>query len=273
MRVLAVLLATLVCGCAGPVASTHEIVVHSTPVTVASTVTTAAGEEKGHISGVVVDAGIHPLPGAIVKLPGMDLSDVARRDGSFSFTELIPSAYYLEVNATGYYPASTLVTVSPGEITRVKFVLTAVPPPTPYHITQTFNGFSDVTQDSLLGGLSACSGCSTAIALDAPAQALVVEATMARYSGADPIGNNSFAYTVRDENDPNCCDYLASGSGPNALWLELRHPNLGNATNLYVDVEPQSFPSPEFEKSFTAYVTAWYNALPPTGWSIVKGDS
>lgn len=278
MLVIALLLlGALTAGCGQP-AAVQEVLVHSNkPVIVNSTVqnpTLARSDDAppvpqvdpGHISGVVVDSAIRPLPGAIVRLPGLDLQDPARRDGSFSFTELLPGAYLVRANASGYFPAEAVVAVQSGQMTRIKFVLEPVPPPTPYHVTQTFNGFAQITDDGLLARGLYCNACTFVASFDRTPDALLVEALM----DSTTEGGNSFYWAVRESGDSY--GSLADGSGGNPLRTVVFGERLANTTYLEIDVFPQSFPAPEMEKSFQVFLTAWYNELPPDGWSVVDGD-
>src|SRR5688500_247570 len=82
---------------------------------------------RGHIARVVVDEAIRPIQGAVVRLPGMDLTDKTDRNGAFSFADLHVGPYLMQANHSEFYAAETVVTVKAGEFARVKFVLTAVP--------------------------------------------------------------------------------------------------------------------------------------------------
>lgn len=261
-------------GCGSPQASVNEVVVHSNVGTVVNGTAAPHGTaadplkdtaQKGHISGVVVDAALHPLAGAVVKIPGLDLQDAARRDGSFSFTELNPTAYYLTVNVTGFYGAEAMVLVEAGKIARVRFVLDAVPPPTPYHITRSFNGFSQVTGDFFVYQDNQFS-----LDLDQPNPMLVIEARMDPYQyNEPPVGNNSFSWYISDMSGRQ----LAYGQGGNPLRAVVDGNRLDNDTSFTLSVNPNGFPLPEFEKSFTVYATAWYNSQPPDGWAVTRGDA
>lgn len=266
----------LTAGCGSPKASVQEVVVHSAPQVVNATAGSVGPandplkntELKGHISGVVVDAAIHPLVGAVVTIPGLDLKDTAERDGSFSFTELMASTYYLKAEAPGHYGAETLVEVEAGKITRVKFVLDAVPPPTPYHVTQSFNGFAEITSEPL--GIVTSSDSYT-VDLDHPGATIVVEASMDPYSGA-ATGNNSFDYEFGDANGDSFRSFQ-QGSAGNPMNVIISSGNTENVTAVRVTLTPIGFPTPEFEKSYKVYVTAFYNGLPPRGWGILNGDT
>ena len=279
--VVAGLVAVGLAGCGSKSATIGgEVIAHSTvPVTVNGTrapdpSAARPSVENGHLAGVVVDKALHPLPGAIVTIPGLDLKDTARRDASFSFVDLPASSYYIKANMTGFYDAETIVEVSPGTITRVKFILDPIPPPSPYHITESWNGFAEVTDpggEGLLGGSFFCNSCTFAMTLDRPAQNMVLEAAF------DSEGTGeTFYYRVTN---PDANDYahnyglVAEGKLTAPLIVNIAQNALQNASRLTMEVIPGSFPTPEIERSFQVFATAFYNERPPAGFSVVAGHT
>jgi hypothetical protein len=272
------LLAALLAGCSSGPTGPAEVLVQSQPTDqevhssngtgLDAAVAPPPPKTRGHIAGVVVDEGIHPLPGVKVRLPGMALERTTDRDGSFGFVDLYPGPYYLQVNATGYYPAEAVLQVKEGEFTRAKVVLKAIPPPEPYHVTQKFDGFADVTEDDLAPfdfGLL-CGTCSFSFYVERPdLKDVVLEA--ATQSGGSQEG---FTHRLYDYNE--CCTYFSSGSAANPMRVELKSDDLGKGDRFQLDVNPTSFPAPETQKSFQVFVTAFYNQPAPTGWSFVAGD-
>lgn len=264
-------------------ASVSEVVVHSkVPRLVNGTAAPSGSPDgpsagtgtHGHLAGVVVDKAIRPLMGAHVSIPGLDLKDDSRRDGSFSFVDLPASTYYVKVNLTGYYDAETLIEVTPGDISRVKFVLEAIPPPAPYHITQSWNGFAEVSDTDLpfldAGGLF-CNACDFSVSLDKPARHILLEAAM-----DNPTSGQSFSYQLVDPTyaDDYAHDYgvVASGKLGAPLLVRIDQKSLGDATSFQLRVSPGGLP-PGVEQSFKVFATAWYNDTPPSGWSVVRGDA
>lgn len=281
MRVVwvAALVAVVVgAGCSEPAAVVGpEVVVKSVPEEIRSNATSAQPlnappKQPGHISGVVVDQAIRPIPGARVHLPGMDLEHEAARDGSFSFTELYPGAYFLTATADGHETAEAVVQVEPDQIVRVKFILQALPPPTPHHVTQKFTGYTDLSGAvPFFTGSPLCGTCRFTAQTDPAARAFVIEAVMDPYQFAGgPAGGNSFQYYVATE---ECCDYYLDGEGPNPLRLLASPATFGNETSVQLYVTPDAFPLPEVSKSFEVFVTAWYNADPPADWAIANGSA
>jgi TonB-dependent receptor len=80
----------------------------------------AAADAKGGISGRVVDASGLILQGAQVQLQGSDLSVRTDVQGEFSFTDLAPGAYGIQVSYVGFKTFDQDVTVSGGNVERLE---------------------------------------------------------------------------------------------------------------------------------------------------------
>jgi hypothetical protein len=229
---------------------------------------------RGHIAGVVVDQAIRPIQGATVRLPGMDLTEKTDRNGAFSFADLHVGPYLINANATTYYGAETVITVKADEFSRVKFVLTAIPPPEPRHVTQKFEGFADVTDLTTFTFLSMCTTCYFDFYAGGEGlQALLIEATMDPYAGvgAGTVGSNNFYLNLRDT---TANTLRASGDYANPMRVDIRVPPLTETESAYrLNVRPEAFPVPETNKDFEVFVTQWYNSVPPIEWSFVNGDT
>lgn len=275
---LAMALAAALAGCSEAPSAPAEIVIESAPTAEIRSGEEALGEApltqtfeaaastRGHIAGVVVDEAIRPIQGAIVRLPGMNMERPTERDGSFGFVDLYPGPYYLSVEKDGYYMAEAMLEVKSEEFTRAKVVLAAIPPPEPYHTTQKFDGFADVTDTdpSIIWGL-ACSECTFDLYVDRTnLRTVVFEAVT-----DNPNQGSGFNYDIGPY---ECCDIYASGASLDPWRLELKPEDMGKDDRLHVDVMPTSFPTPETNKRFQVFVTAFYNEPAPVGWSIVNGD-
>lgn len=266
------LLCAFLAGCSGAPSTPAEVLIESKPPEEVRSNDTVAGvftpspKTRGHIAGVVVDEAIRPIQGARVVLPGLDLERTTDRDGSFGFVDLHPGPYFITVNATGYYFAEAVLHVGEDSFTRAKVILTAVPPPDPYRVMQSFEGFTDLSSDPLFG-FSLCNACQFDFYLDRPGlTGVVLEAV---FDGASSTGG--FYYSFSQENG-TYYETIASGSSGNPLRAEVRAEDLPSAGDRYhLSVEPQSL-VPEQSKRFQVYVTAFYNELPPNGWSFVNGD-
>ena len=273
---LFLLLAALLAGCSGggPKAPA-EIVVNSTPLPEENEVRsnesvpavfTPSPKTRGHIAGVVVDEAIRPIEGAKIHLPGLDLERVSDRDGSFGFVDLHPGPYFITINATGFMPAEAVLEVQEDKFTRAKVILTRIPPPDPYHVTQSFEGYADFSEvePNFVYGLS-CGQCDFDLYIDRPGlKEVIIEAYL-----ENAVQGDGFRY---DLSDSDCCSYYTSGSGGTPLRVQVRSEDLGEGDHFDLGIYPTAFPVPEQGKRFQVFVTAFYNEVAPTGWAIANGD-
>jgi Carboxypeptidase regulatory-like domain len=263
-------LAILLAGCSQGPAAPAEIIVESKPIeevtsdTPVQAVFTPSPKSRGHIAGVVVDEAIRPIENATVRLPGLDLERPTDRDGSFGFVDLHPGPYYVLIEREGYYAAEATVEVAADEFTRVKVVLKAIPPPDPYRVMQSWDGYAEVTQmDTLffVWGLF-CTVCEFEAYVDPVGlHDIVLEAVLD--SGA---ASNGFTFRVSQG------EFYAAGKQGNPMLFQRKVADLDPNEDLFTTyIEPTSFPVPETGKSFQVFLTAFYNEDPPVGWSFVAG--
>ncbi len=272
---MVVFVTALMAGCSSSSdGGVQEIVVESTPE-VGSNETAPAEPPKppkkgqrGHLAGFVVDDSLRPIEGATVTLPGIDLTDISDRDGSFAFADLFPGPYLLRANYSEHMGLEAMVNIKSDEFTRVKVILKRIPPPEPYHETFKFAGFAGVSGHSFGPRLFTSNSAANIIDLDLELKALVIEAVMEPYAGAvaGVAGTNSFEYEV---SPPQCCSRYYSGSLPNPMRVVLDDTFLPtNITEVEVYVWPEAFPTPEFNKDYEVFVTAFYREPPPANWSF-----
>jgi hypothetical protein len=215
----------------------------------------------------VVDEAIRPIRGAVVRLPTLDLHQVSDRDGSFGFVDLPLGAYFLRVNAPGYRDAEAMVLVEEGGFTRAKVILAAVPSPQPYHVTQTQEGFANVSSSWMATSRETCQACSFSFSVDPTGlRALIVEAT---FDG--PPGANQRLFDACW----GCGTVLCVGCGleTDPLRLELRGDDLDGRASFNLEILPTTSPGLETNVRFHVYATAFYHDLPSAGWSFVSGDA
>lgn len=269
------LLSVLLAGCSQAPSAPAEVLIESKPPEeirsneTVEAVFTPSPKTRGHIAGIVVDQAIRPIEGARVHLPGLDLERVTDRDGSFGFVDLHPGPYFITVNATGFYDAEAMLRINEDEFTRAKVILTPIPPPDPYRVQQSFEGFTDLTADPVLGQAFLCTACDFDFYLDRPGlDTVVVEA----YMDAAAAGSG-FYYDFYSDGSSSYSSSGQYGSSGNPLRLEVRDEDLEmDEDHFNLRLDPRSFPAPEQSKRFQVFVTAFYNAAPPTGWSFVAGD-
>ena len=90
--------------------------------------TPRAAHVAGALAGTVEADGSAPLVGAEVHLAGLDSARVTNADGQFSFPELRPGSYVVQVRRLGFLPLSDSVTVVGGRTARRLYELFAQPP-------------------------------------------------------------------------------------------------------------------------------------------------
>lgn len=94
------------------------------PLVVAMLLFTAAFGQTGGVRGVVTERSTgESLPGANVLIKGTLIGTSTGLDGGFLIENLEPGELEVEVSFLGYLPESKQVTILPGEITTVNFVL------------------------------------------------------------------------------------------------------------------------------------------------------
>jgi hypothetical protein len=259
------------CGDAPDAAPGHDVEIRSSLPTEITSGERAAADGAprgglGHLAGVVVDQAIRPIEGARVRLPTLDLEEATARDGSFAFVDLVPSVYLVHVEAAGFRPAEATVSVEDGDFTRAKVVLTAIPPPAPYHTVQALEGYAEATASPHAATNSGCEACTFDFQIDPDGLvAVIVEAAYETPAGANQRG---FVACW------GCDTYLCVGCGaePAPMRLELRGDDLANRTVFRLEVIPTTSPAPETGVRFDVYATAFYHQLPPAGWSFLAGD-
>jgi hypothetical protein len=262
-------------GCAedGSKAKSDEILIQSImPQEISSnatSTTTPKPQAKGHLSGVVVDAAIRPLEGALVKLPGLDRKQSTDRTGAFGFFDLMPGPYFITIELDGFYGAESVVEVHADKIARAKVILERIPPPTPRHQTVQYDGFAQTTATTI--GLPTGCTCTFTFYLDKEGLGgVVLESTMSAYGGG-PVGTNRFYHSFRDYSPYKV---HSSGYTSNPMIVELRDSFPSNPGGRFtLQVEPGSTGLPEINKKFTTYVTSFHNQQPPQGWSVIRGTT
>ena len=100
-------------------------------------------ETTGGIRGVVVDAGIHPIPGATVKVLGLDLTQITDKDGNFAFSKVPPGTYFVEASHPLYskFQQSTDVVAGVADPVPLRIQLIRLISQDPYMITLPYDGY------------------------------------------------------------------------------------------------------------------------------------
>lgn len=116
-------LATAFAGCAGGAAGGKASGGNPTGPAAAPTVS----KDTGSISGTVVNEEAAPVAGARIGIPDWsEETQVADAGGAFTFNGIPPGTYSVFAEQLGYAAKAQRVTIIAGEVTTVRFVLTAL---------------------------------------------------------------------------------------------------------------------------------------------------
>jgi hypothetical protein len=292
---LAVLAATVLAGCSQKEAPATQ--------TVAPTATT------GSVRGVVVDAAIRPLAGALVTLRVGDQASTANTsaDGLFRFDNVPPGSQVLRAHRTGYLDVQLPVQVEAGvEPKEVKVTLDSDPVyRKPFLQPFKFNG---IMECSAVVNAPAPAGRAAVAACALPGQTVGVSPTQDSFiavhtldagrpqfvqselvwTPGGPLANTLLLYldernhtagapTVGANGAQTGYTELASASGASPLVVHVEGPAVNRLGRGY-DLQLRVFawfedPVPVgavVEQDFTLYSTAFYGFKPPVGWTFVK---
>jgi hypothetical protein len=239
---------------------------------------TAELAKDAAIAGVVVDQAIRPIGGANVTVLGQNRTTATTQDGLFAFDDLAPGFYTLAVTAAGFLPIQTQAEVREGETSKVRILLNADLNPQPYHTTLQFDWFDaagvtlvdftiDLVSRSFADGAvpPQCDRCYFSFATDMPPEQLVFEAVW-EDTVAFPAGATSY-YWVLDGMDSGEYedDYCQA-----PCYVLIPPGKFGNDTNYGLGMTGDE-DWITYNQQATIYLTSFYLAGPPEGWSIVAG--
>ena len=270
-------------------------------VSLGSGTTVTLAEAPSGISGVLVDDAIRPVAAAKVLLGGglaLNQSANTTADGLFTFAGLEPGLYTLRVDAFAdkgsarrFLRTQTTAEVKAGETAKVRMVLLADKSPLPYHTTYKFEGFYQASSgfvDEILdlyvynqtyGPVTTpqnpgCT-CRFPFVIDGPMQTLMLEL---QYDETSASGDGWTMSVDNHGGDPTTLYFCNEGeqtSGPCIYRVEAAADTktfppaqTGNYT-IGVWTDPGWV---YVNQKFTLYMTAFYVAPAPDGWSFVKGD-
>ncbi|MHB8634464.1 MAG: carboxypeptidase-like regulatory domain-containing protein [Thermoplasmatota archaeon] len=262
----------------------------------------------GGIRGVVVDQAIHPVKGAMVDLPTAHENASTGADGSFSFDKLAPGTYIVRASRATYDEVQTSVDVVAGvpDPKPVRIQLTRQISQDPYIMTTQFNGYIACSAGVPGVGYSEECGEGVGVPCTVPPplgcqrvggqgnnivkndflvdssgiKTIIVEQTWQPTTGTTGSGE---LYTLVATNfvcDPNCAwkDELGSAQKGSPILIRVDDKHLG-AIQADPSIPITSFtwagadkPNLDVDQPFQEFVTFFYWAEAPPGWSFVGGS-
>lgn len=254
----------------------------------------------GGIRGVVVDDAIRPIKGATVEVTGTDKKAMTTETGLFAFSGLEAGPYFVKASHPLYDVQQQSVEVVAGvaEPEPVKFLLTRVVLQDPYYQTIKFDGF--IVCSANVDGVGYSEECGEGVGLPvvgrvggqdnnyvqfdftvgAGAKSIILEQVWEPTSEA----GRAFFTPVSTE---WVCDPFCGGSrftemdGESPLYGRIEEEEL-----LDHEVVPDETPITMFtyaslssnpagvvlNQPFSSFVTVFYHAPAPEGWSFVNGS-
>lgn len=238
----------------------------------------------GSISGVVVDEAIRPVPGAQLSLLNrMGSNATSDADGLFVFEALEPGLYTISVapipeGERRFYGIQTTAEVVAGETAKVRVVLPSDVTPVPFHVTLAFDGFFQVgsgfvdevltlyVYNKTVGPVTTPSPtctCKWAFGAAETVQTFVVD--LARQDTVESPSPTFWAFLLESDIDDNdiwfCYDNPCNAHVPGANFS-------AEARNFTIEV----WSDPAWvavQQSFELFVTIFYAAPAPEGWSFM----
>lgn len=267
-----VVCALLLAGCAEDVAPLEEDADEGFLVAVAD-------EASGAISGVVVDEQIRPIADANVTLTA-GATTFTDAEGRFSFEGLEPGVQFLSVSAARHLPTQTSVQVMAGEVAKVRVSLPSDGLPDPYFQTHHFQGSiafhatvawaqAEWMLDTYAGITTpACANCVFTFSSDETPTGHLFEAIWDD-SLSDPRGPYElyWSYAV-----PEPYQELF-GYAPSPILRVWETDAFEEQTGDYKVLMLGDYDSVNLDQTFEIFLSQWFNARVPEGWSIVQGTA
>lgn len=255
----------------------------------------AIQEGRGAISGVIVDEAIRPLEGVNITLLSENVTKATDDQGRFLFNDLEPGTYFLQVAAfihqgrASYAAVQADAVVQAGAAAYVRVLLSSLPvPQQPYHETLRFDWFNDAgvpaadlyyewANNYLLEGQlpPTCAHCSFEWMVSQPVAGLVLEGYW-QNTVPDPTASTEFYYYLwgtEPEKSSTVEGNLPNGAeGHDGVHVDDAALLEDNST-AYALIVVGDITSVTVNQAAQIFVTNFYIAPPPEGWSFVNGDT
>jgi hypothetical protein len=270
-------LAVLLAGCANGGKDADAVNIGGRTVDLADTTNSAT---QGSISGVVVDDAIRPLAGVAITIANLDRNATTIEDGLFAFEGLDPGLYTLAVvPPAGYLPVQTTAEVVAGQTSKVRVVTPIDSSPQPRHVTLAFDWYDsagvalvdfaiDLFDGSLLNDSlpPACEKCTFEFITDEAPASLIYEATW-EITVANPAGDGDWYWTIDDLIGGDYeSDYCAK-----PCLVDIPLGSIGNSTQYSLTVSSDE-DWVVYNQRAQLFMTVFYVAAAPDGWSFIAGD-
>ena len=243
---------------------------------------------RGSISGVVVDEAIRPIAGVNLTLLGPQLTVASNEGGQFIFEDLDPGLYTVSAApltaADGrlFLGIQTTAEVVAGQTAKVRMVLPPDPTPQPYHTIYKWDAYDEVNAGIVDGGYEIvrtgfandtlpplCDQCAFFFHPEGPAHTFLFEAVWEE-SIEDPTdGETSYYWVLEDvEGEADYSDDYCTSP----CYVPIDATPYANVTTLSISVYPDE-DWVAYQQRWQMFMTVWYLAPPPEGWSVVAGDT
>ncbi len=225
------------------------------------------------IQGVVVDEALRPVANATVQLMAQEATTTTNAKGGFTFSQLQPGLVTMRASAPGYLPVQASVDLVAGEVATPKLLLPIDASAVPYQELHHWQGFIELS--------ASLATFATDLVLESVLNQSLCRCTFVFDVDEQP---NAYVYEVYlEENLPD------GPTGPSEYYWEL----IGSAADgeiessfdpipIYQVIDGSAFPEertqitarvtgsafwPSLQQEYTLFVTVFYRADPPAGWS------
>jgi len=241
------------------------------------------------LAGWVLSPALVPLEGAEVIVQGENITVTADSGGRYAFEDLPTGTPLVVVAAAdGFVPSPKSVTLRPATAHLVNFTLEAVPVLEPYHRTVPYQGFLSCAlvtegptgQNGYPCGVDGTDERAWDVPVDAGVQGIIVEVAW------EPVTElaRDLNVTVETVGFGDLDAVLAEAEGASVLRAQVAqaaaeryYTGQGGILRIQVDIgadadadEAGAGVGLAVQQTFEVFVTAFYHAPPPAGFTIAE---